>query len=180
MFYEAFKSAPHKWRLRDIARASLTLGASEEPWARVVMNRETRKIINSLQPGNLKVLEISGNGWGKQMTFDTYKSVKYPEWDICQSILEETFDLIIAEQVFEHLIWPYRAGKNVHKMLNPGGDCLITTPFLIRVHNIPIDCSRWTEAGIKYFLAECGFSLERIRTGSWGNWACARANFSRW
>jgi hypothetical protein len=88
--------------------------------------------------------------------------------------------LIIAEQVFEHLLWPYRAGKNVHRMLNQGGYFLITTPFLVRIHSGPTDCSRWTETGIRYFLAECGFSLERIQTGSWGNRACVRANFSQW
>jgi SAM-dependent methyltransferase len=114
------------------------------------------------------------------MPFRSYKSLYYPDFDICESSLADQFDLILADQVFEHLLWPYRAGKNVYKMLNRGGYFLITTPFLIRVHNFPIDCSRWTEIGLKYFLAECGFDLEHIRTGSWGNRACVRANFSRW
>jgi hypothetical protein len=143
------------------------------------MNHETQEIISSLSPSNLETLEISGSSWSK-VPFRSYKSVRYPDFDICESSLEETFDLIIAEQVFEHLLWPYRAGKNVYKMLNAEGYFLVTTPFLLRVHNIPTDCSRWTEIGIKYFLAECGFSIERIRTGSWGNRACVRANFSEW
>jgi hypothetical protein len=65
-------------------------------------------------------------------------------------------------------------------MLKSDGYFLITTPFLLRVHNFPIDCSRWTETGIKYFLAECGFDIERIQTGSWGNRACIQANFLNW
>jgi len=88
--------------------------------------------------------------------------------------------LIIAEQVFEHLLWPYRAGKNIYKMLNSKGYFLITTPFLIRIHDYPTDCSRWTETGLKYLLAECGFNLESIQTGAWGNRACVVANFARW
>jgi SAM-dependent methyltransferase len=174
----SLKSLPGYRILRRIHRS--LLGTSEEHWARVVMNHETRKIISSLSPGNLETLEISGSGWGEKMPFRSYKSVHYPDFDICESSLEETFDLIIAEQVFEHLLWPYRAGKNVYKMLNPDGHFLVTTPFLIRVHNSPTDCSRWTETGIKFFLAECGFSMERIRAGSWGNRACVRANFSHW
>jgi hypothetical protein len=79
--------------------------------------------------------------------------------------------------VFEHLLWPYRAGRNVHAMLAPGGNFLLSTPFLIRIHNNPTDCSRWTEVGMKYFLAECGFPLDGIQTWSWGNRSCVVGNF---
>ncbi|MFQ5659343.1 MAG: methyltransferase domain-containing protein [Gammaproteobacteria bacterium] len=166
--------------IRPFYKFLIKLGASDEHWARVVMNRETREMVSRLDPGNLKVFEISGHSWGKWMSFKEYKGVDFPDFDICESALGETFDLIIAEQVFEHLLWPYRAGRNVYKMLNPGGSFLITTPFLMRVHNRPVDCSRWTETGIKYFLAECGFDIRHVRTGSWGNRACVRANFSVW
>jgi len=153
-------------------------GPSQMHWARIVMNRVTRELIATLPPpSTLDVLEISGTGWGKLLPFKHYQSCYYPEFDICEMALLETFDLIIAEQVFEHVLWPYRAGKNVHQMLRAGGHFLITVPFLIRMHGYPIDCSRWTEIGLKYFLAECGFPLANIRTGSSGNRACVRANF---
>jgi hypothetical protein len=38
-------------------------------------------------------------------------------------------DIIIAEQVFEHLLWPYRAVRNVFQMLTPNGALLVTTHF---------------------------------------------------
>ena len=158
----------------------MVFSAVNEDWCRVVMNRETRRIVKSLHPEELNVLEISGNTWGNWESFKSYKSLKYPDFDICESYLEETFDLIIAEQIFEHLLWPYRAGKNIYRMLNSKGYFLITTPFLIRIHDYPTDCSRWTETGIKYLLAECGFNLESIQTGAWGNRACVVANFARW
>ena len=148
-------------------------------WARVVMDKETRRLVYSLMPRELSALEISGEGW-KAFPFRNYKSVHFPEYDVSNSALNETFDIIIAEQVFEHLIWPYRAARNVFAMLNPGGALLITTPFLVRVHNHPTDCSRWTEVGIKYLLAEAGFDIDRITTGSWGNRSCIRANWRRW
>ena len=149
-------------------------------WVRRVMDRETRKLVHSVGPDQLSALEISGDYWGRIEQFKTYRSIGYPEFDICASALDEQFDLILAEQVFEHLLWPYRAGKNVYQMLRPGGYFLMTTPFMIRIHEVPVDCSRWTETGIRYFLAECGFDLDRIVTGSWGNSACVRANFFRW
>jgi SAM-dependent methyltransferase len=147
---------------------------------RVVMDLETKKLIESLKPGSFSVLEISGRAWNQPTLFQNYQAVDFPEFDICSQTLPEKFDLIIAEQVFEHLLWPFRAAKNVHAMLRPGGYFLITTPFMVRIHNCPTDCSRWSEVGMKYFLADCGFPLEGIQTGSWGNRACVRAHLKDW
>jgi SAM-dependent methyltransferase len=150
-------------------------GATNSQWARVVMDRETARWVAGLPHADMDCLEISGDKW-RAVGFRSFRSARYPEYDLCAEPLPETFDLIIAEQVFEHLLWPYRAGRNVHAMLRPGGYFLVTTPFLIRVHHYPVDCSRWTDLGLKQFLAECGFPPERVRTGSWGNRACVKAN----
>lgn len=148
-------------------------------WCRVVMDRETEKIVSNLPMADLDALEISGEKW-KSKGFKSYCTKSFPEYDVCSSILEEKFDVIIAEQVFEHLLWPYRAGQNIFAMLNNGGYLLITTPFLIKIHNYPVDCTRWTNTGMKYFLAECGFDLDEITVGSWGNRECVVANFDEW
>jgi SAM-dependent methyltransferase len=149
-------------------------------WARAVMDRETTKMINELGTGSSDALEISGDAWKSRAAFRSYRSVHYPEFDICEQPLDEQFDIIFAEQVFEHLVWPYRAGRNVLSMLKPGGYFLMTTPFLIRIHDAPLDCTRWTAAGIRSFLAECGFPLESVVAHSWGNRACVKANFMTW
>jgi len=137
-------------------------------WNRVVMNDTTSRWINQLNPGELEALELSGNSW-EEFNFRSYNALHYPDFDICKKKTKEKYDIIIAEQVFEHLLWPYRAGKNVFSMLKPGGYFLITLPFLIRVHHCPVDCTRWTELGLKHFLAECGFTLDDIIADSWGN-----------
>lgn len=87
------------------------LGSTDEHWARIVMNRETRKIVAGLQPSQTEALELSGSGWGTWCYFKDYKAIYFPAYDICESPLRETFDLIIAEQVFEHLLWPYPCRK---------------------------------------------------------------------
>lgn len=154
-------------------------GLEEVRWSRVVMLREAEKLVQALQPETLTALEISGGYWCK-LNFKSYRTVHYPDYDVCEKPLPEKFDLIIADQIFEHLLWPYRAGRHVLEMLNPGGHFLVLTPFLVRVHNFPTDCSRWTETGLKYFLAECGFPLEDTVTGSWGNRYCVMANYVKW
>jgi SAM-dependent methyltransferase len=166
--------------IRRVIRPYVESGIGSEQWLRIVMDAEIRKLVQELHPESLKVLEVSGRAWDKPGLFRQYQSASYPEFDVCETRLGETFDLIIAEQVFEHVLWPYRAGKNVYQHLNPGGHFLIATPFLVRIHNHPTDCTRWTEVGLKHFLAECGFELEAIRTGSWGNRRCVIANLRSW
>ena len=155
----------------------------EEPgayWARVVMNRETRRLVEELDPGSRDALEISGTGW-QSFGFASYRAVGFPDYDVCAGPLEESaYDIVIAEQVLEHLLSPRTAVENVRRMLRPDGVFLVTTPFLVRVHGAPVDCSRWTELGLLNLLAEGGFDAERTTTGSWGNRACVTANFERW
>jgi SAM-dependent methyltransferase len=153
---------------------------SDDQWARIVMNRETRSLVQRLKPENLDVFEISGTTWEQSFRYKSYTPSFYPDFDICKDVLDQQFDLIIAEQVFEHLTHPFRAARNVYQMLRPGGHFLITTPFLIKVHDIPIDCSRWTPLGMKYFLEEAGFPFDRIQSFGWGNKSCIKANFRRW
>jgi SAM-dependent methyltransferase len=150
-------------------------------WCRVVMNAATLNLVRDIQPEQKDILEISGRAWHDLVPHRSYRSVQYPSFDICAGTLgNETFDLIIAEQVFEHLPYPYRAGKNIYSMLRPGGYLMITTPFLIKIHKSPHDCSRWSEEGLKFLMEECGFDPKRIITGSWGNRLCVVANFMTW
>ena len=169
-----------RWRLHLRPKVERLFGVRESLWLRVAMDRATDRFVRSLDCPSLSALEISGQQWG-QHGFGSYRHIEYPEYDVCAGPLErEAFDIIFLEQVLEHVLWPYRAVRNVYEMLKPGGVFVVTTPFLLRVHNHPVDCSRWTEMGMRCLLAEGGFRLEEVTTGSWGNRACARANFGRW
>jgi SAM-dependent methyltransferase len=170
---------PALWeKLRKVIRST---GYDTTDWVRSVMYERCFQFIQSLRPETLDVLEISGgNQWTRAFKFKSYECTDYPAFDICGELLPRQFDLIIADQVFEHLKWPYRAGRNVWSMLRPGGHFVIATPFLVRVHRVPIDCSRWTADGLSYLLQECGFAAEDIRADSWGNRRCVTGNLRKW
>lgn len=167
----------HENRIKDWL---LAIGYDHRHWTRPVMYERCAEMLRALDPPHLDALEISAGKFFQTLGFRSFTEANYPEFDICKDVLDRQFDVIVADQVFEHLLWPYRAARNVHSMLQPGGHFLVTTPFLIRVHAIPYDCTRWTETGIKHFLIECGFSEDGIVTGSWGNRACVKANFGKW
>jgi SAM-dependent methyltransferase len=157
------------------------VGFDSTDWLRVVMYRQCFAFIQSIRPETLDTLEISGGPqWRRTFKFRSYTSTEFPEFDICAQVLDGQFDLIIADQVFEHLPWPMRAGRNVYAMLRPGGYFIIATPFLVRVHDVPIDCSRWTQQGLSYLLQECGFLARDIKTYAWGNRKCLKANLFKW
>lgn len=130
--------------------------------------------------GKLDVLEIAAGWKWRQRQWGSFSEMNWPDHNICDDVLDRRFDLIIADNVWEHLLHPYRAARNVLAMLKPGGRFINITPFLIRYHPIPTDCTRWTELGMQHFLADAGFEADSIETGSWGNAAAVKANFHRW
>lgn len=143
------------------------------------MVEEMRRLLAELPVAELDAVEISGDNW-RHAGFKSYRPLRLPQYDVCQRPIDGPCDIVIADQVLEHVLWPYRAVRNVYASLRPGGYFMVSTPFLVSVHNYPVDCTRWTELGMRYLLAEGGFALGGIRTGSWGNRRCVIANFARW
>jgi len=146
-------------------------------WCRVVMNRDVDHFIRSLDCLHIDALEISGSGLQGRYNFRSCRTVQYPDYDICEGPLaDEQFDLVIAEQVFEHVLRPDQAAANVFQMLRPGGVFVISTPFLLKIHGHPSDLYRWSEHGMVQLLATAGFNV--LRTASWGNRECLLADMT--
>ena len=148
---------------------------------RIVMQKASRDWITSLGPDQLDVAEISGN-WGAGMGFRSHQSFRYPQHDPCTGPFRDEggkvlkFDLIMANQVWEHIDRPHAATRNVWRMLRPGGWFWIAVPFFIPYHAVPVDCSRWTARGLKNLLVEAGFEPDRIQSHQWGNRQAAARN----
>ncbi|MGR3453130.1 methyltransferase domain-containing protein [Pseudooceanicola sp.] len=148
---------------------------------RIVMNKSARRWIKALGPDTVDCCEISGK-WGRNFGFRSYTACRFPEYDICSGPFTGDdgaplqFDLIIANQVWEHLDRPYAATRNVLAMLKSGGHFFVAVPFYIPYHGAPIDCSRWSARGLKNLLIEGGFAEEGIRADQWGNRQAAARN----
>lgn len=148
---------------------------------RIVMQKASRQWVQSLGPRDLDVAEISGK-WGEMFSFRSYQQFRYPEYDICEGPIMGAegkplkFDLVLANQVWEHLDRPYGATKNVWKILRKGGYFWIAVPFFIPFHGAPVDCSRWSARGLKNLLVECGFKEDAVKAYQWGNRHAAMRN----
>lgn len=128
--------------------------------------------------------EISGK-LGTAYQFRSYRQFWFPEWDICKPDWRDEdgtpmqFDIILSDQVWEHLDYPWRATRNVYNMLREGGWFYVCVPFYLKYHGAPHDCTRWTARGLHFLLEDCGFDSARITTGQWGNRECALADMGR-
>ena len=152
------------------------LGYDSRNWLRIRQIEAFTLFIKSRPPGD--ILEISP-GWNemwKKIGSKSYRSEDYPDFNICKSPLPEQFDIVIADQVLEHVSHPIAAVANILAMVRSGGAAMIATPFLFRVHARPHDYSRWTEVGLREVLVAGGFDPGSITTGSWGNRACVKAH----
>jgi rhamnosyltransferase subunit B len=179
-FGKALQLRPYFGEARVNVERAAALAPGRARWSRQVMYAELHRLLEGIGPERLDVLEISGDSWKGAFKFKSYKAAFYPAYDVCQEPRAEKVDLIILDQVLEHVRHPDRAIRNVVASLRNGGYCLVSTPFLVRVHPAPLDLWRWTEAGLRCLLEDCGFAPEKVKTGAWGNRDCAVANFTRW
>ena len=157
-----------------------TVGYDITHVTRTVAYRAVEERLAQLPCESMDALEIAAGWKWRQRAWGSYTEMNWPDYDICDDVLDRQFDIVIADNVWEHLLHPYRATQHVLRMLKPGGLFVNITPFLIRYHPIPTDCTRWTELGMRHFLADSGFDENRIDTGSWGNAGAVTANFRRW
>ncbi len=173
--------SPETWESgqRLKRRILAALGHDDTQWARKTQIDAWRSFLRALPAASLDALEISPGGqtiW-RDIGWRSYTAVQFPEFDITKDRLPRSFDVIIADQVFEHLRDPHGAVRNLRAMLKDDGVFMIATPFLIKIHAYPHDFTRWTPDGLRGFLADAGFDAE---IHAWGNRKAAIANFKRW
>lgn len=95
------------------------------------------------------------------------KNTSYPEYNLLNtSNIKEKYDVVICDQVIEHVRKPWLISKQLQNILNPDGIIIITTPFTYKKHNHPGDYFRYTTDGL-ISLFEDNFKC--IETGGYGN-----------
>src|SRR5690606_5128106 len=74
------------------------------------------------------------------------------------------------------------AVRTLHELVRPGGHVVVSTPFLIKVHELPLygmfDYWRFTPRGLRLLLEQEGLVVEEVCT--WGNRSGVLGNLDRW
>jgi len=75
------------------------------------------------------------------------------------------FQNVLCMSVLEHLEDPPRAIAEMRRILQPGGHCIISVPFLFPIHDTPGDYWRFTKFGLRHLFRD-GWHIESLRAES--------------
>ena len=122
------------------------------------------------QKFDLQAIEFGGSNTLIKGIFNSANyeiAENYPEVDITdlKGYADNSYDVVITDQVMEHVADPWAAVAEVRRILKPGGWFICTTPFLIQIHNYPGDFWRFTPDGIKVLMRDYAKTI----VDSWGN-----------
>ncbi|MBI3558890.1 methyltransferase domain-containing protein [Candidatus Gottesmanbacteria bacterium] len=143
---------------------------------RFVMYNSIEKFIQSHKLGK-KILIISEENEHSIRNMLTPNSkttnTNYPEVDIMDlsSFRQNSFDVVITDQVLEHVPNPFEACKQIHRVLKRGGITINTSCSFNPIHDQP-DFFRFTKNGFAQIhkIFDKVYLLE-----SWGNkWVIGR------
>jgi SAM-dependent methyltransferase len=160
------------------ARATvLRDGGPSDQWCRIVMNQHIREQLVALRPEDCSAVEVSGTSY-QDLPWRTYRPTRFGDLDLCAPPPDlDPHDVVICEQVLEHVEDPWRAARTLHDLCRPGGSVVVSTPFLIRVHPTPFDFWRFTEDGLRRLLEGAGLVVDE--TAGWGSKRAVRGNLWR-
>lgn len=126
------------------------------------VKKQIKNVLSIKNNNSKKVLEIApqihndskGLSNKKIFTLDINKNSKCDFIaDICKNnskiIPSNFFDIVICTEVLEHTKNPFKAVKELFRILKNKGLLLVTTPFDFRIHGPLPDCWRFTEHGLK-------------------------------
>lgn len=81
---------------------------------------------------------------------------------------DASIDTVLLLEVLEHLRHPAQALSEIARVLRPGGQLLLTMPFLYPIHDAPHDYQRLTRHGLVRDAEATGFHVDEVsgRLGS--------------
>ena len=149
----------------------------DKQWIRIVMNRAVNEHLAALAPETRDAVEIGGRNH-EARRWKSYSTLDFPSFDLCNPPADlPQFDVVLCEQVLEHLLDPRRTVEPSTIWRDPDGHIVVTTPFLYHIHYVPEDYWRFTRDGMTVLLESAGLRVLTVAT--WGNRSAARAVIRR-
>jgi uncharacterized protein YbaR (Trm112 family)/SAM-dependent methyltransferase len=92
----------------------------------------------------------------------------YPEVDIVCDLTQVnpfcpgSFDAILLLNVMEHVYDTHTLLATLSDLLKPGGALLVAIPFMVKMHQVPVDYVRYTHYALERLGADHGLDAEEI------------------
>nr|WP_294897303.1 class I SAM-dependent methyltransferase [uncultured Pedobacter sp.] len=82
------------------------------------------------------------------------------DFDSKTTLADNFCDIILSNQVLEHVDSPAGYLQEAYRILKPGGSMIITTHGYWYYHPTPNDYWRWTSAGLRKTIEKEGFNVQ--------------------
>jgi SAM-dependent methyltransferase len=105
---------------------------------------------------NELLLKVAKRNGFKVTTFDI-DDARGPDiiGDICNHQFgSKQFDVVVMSEVLEHVTVPSLGLKTIHGILKDEGRLLLSTPFILPLHDRPHDYFRFTRYGLELLLKD--------------------------
>jgi SAM-dependent methyltransferase len=76
---------------------------------------------------------------------------------------DASIDGVILKDVLEHVRNPEIAMAEIARVIRPAGRLMLWMPFMYPIHDAPHDYQRFTEHGLRAYLAGHGFEVENLK-----------------
>lgn len=78
------------------------------------------------------------------------------------SVIDKSFDVVLSNQMLEHVADPERALREFYRVLKPGGKLILTAPQAWQLHQEPHHYFNFTKYGLALLFQRVGFQVKQI------------------
>jgi SAM-dependent methyltransferase len=122
----------------------IDLGCGDSPFRDVLLTRVTA----------YDSLDLFPEGRGLTYVADIQDMAAVPD---------NAYDTALCLEVLEHVPDPFRAAREIARILAPGGVLIVSVPHLSRLHAEPHDYFRYTRYGLRRVLEQAGLEVIELR-----------------
>lgn len=132
-----------------------------------VTGKRASSIVRTLPEGSV-IIDVGAGAKIKDPRIIAIDMVPYPNISIIADahmlpFENNSVDMVISENMLEHVRDPETVVAEFHRVLKPGGTIFVVTPFLLGFHSSPDDYHRWTTSGLRTLFRD--FDTKEI--GPW-------------
>ncbi len=88
-------------------------------------------------------------------------------------VSDNQYEHVLSLNTLEHIYDIHFALKEIHRVLKPNGEIVLSVPFIFRVHGHPDDYLRGTASWWSKILNQTGFNYIEIEALNWGPFTTA-------
>lgn len=124
-------------------------------------------------PSHAKVLDVGAGRGDFAALLDRFQTIAldiypYPEVDLVCDLTQSNpfhpaqFDAVVLMNVLEHVYATHTLLARLAELLKPGGVLIVAIPFLVKLHQTPVDFVRYTHYALVRFAGEHGMLCETL------------------